>query len=139
MNTEKSFLIFTIILLALAGISTGCGRKISMEKKKNIEFTIVQQGDSPEELQKMIAEKRESKFHLSYKDKEEMYICVGYGKQATGGYSVKVKEVYITENAICVDTTLIGPSENDLVLKAPSYPYVVIKIEYLNRKVIYDD
>ena len=110
-----------------------------MEKEENLEFTVVQQGDCPEELQRLIAQKREEKFHLSYKDNGEMYICVGYGKQATGGYSVNVKEVYTTENAICVDTTLIGPNENDLVLKAPSFPYVVIKVEYLERKIIYDD
>ena len=66
-------------------------------------------------------------------------ICIGYGKQATGGYSIKVKEVYLTEDAVCVDTILIGPNENDLVLKAPSYPYVVIRTECLDGKIIYDD
>ena len=136
MNRKKIILLFFLIVIV---INMGCGRKISREKEKNIEFTIVQQGDVPEELQKIIAQKREEKFHLSYKDDDEMYICIGYGKQATGGYSIKVKEVYLTEAAVCVDTILIGPNENDLVLKAPSYPYVVIKTGYLNRKILYDD
>lgn len=132
-------ILFILLILILIAISIGCSDKISMEKEENLEFTVVQQGDCPEELQRLIAQKREEKFHLSYKDNGEMYICVGYGKQATGGYSVNVKEVYTTENAICVDTTLIGPNENDLVLKASSFPYVVIKVEYLERKIIYDD
>lgn len=131
--------LFILLILILIVISIGCSDKISMEKEENLEFTVVQHGDCPEELQRLIAQKREEKFHLSYKDNGEMYICVGYGKQPTGGYSVNVKEVYTTENAICVDTTLIGPNENDLVLKASSFPYVVIKVEYLERKIIYDD
>lgn len=136
MNRRKIILLLFFIVVI---INMGCGKRISREKKSNIGFTIVQQGDAPEELQKLIAEKRDEKFHLTYKDDDEMYICIGYGKQATGGYSIKVKEVYLTEDAVCVDTILIGPNENDLVLKAPSYPYVVIRTECLDGKIIYDD
>ena len=120
MYKEKYILI--IIVFIVCSINTGCGKNISLEKEGNINFTLVQQGDIPEELQKLIAQKREEKFHLSYKDNGEMYICVGYGRQETGGYSGKVKEVYLTKNGICIDITIIEPPENNLVLKSPSYP-----------------
>ena len=50
----------------------------------------------------------------------------------------------MTGNSIYVDTNLIGPDpENRELYKAQekdsaSYPYVILKIEYLDKSVVFD-
>lgn len=73
-----------------------------------------------------------------------MYICVGYGKQETGGYSITVNDLYLTANAIYVDTNLIGPEPENRELyhaqetEGASYPYIVVKMQYLDKAVVFD-
>lgn len=62
---------------------------------------------------------------------------VGYGEQESGGYSIAVKELYLTENAIVADTELIGPQSGEETGVEKSYPYVVVKTEYLEHPVIF--
>lgn len=134
MRKMSCFIIFGIAIMFV-----GCGiKKIDSQKEENIEYIIVEEDSIPEQLKKIIVEKKEKIFQLAYKDGEDMYICVGYGKQPTGGYSIKVKEIYSTKNCICIDTTLIGPNENQLVLKAASFPYIVVKINNSKKTVIYN-
>lgn len=116
----------------------GCRyEKLDSKKVSDVDFTVMDMTQIPTELEEQIVEKRGREFTLVYKVDGEMYLCVGFGKQLTGGYSVKVKDVYITENTLCVDTTLIGPKENKLVLKACSYPCIVIKVENIDKKVVF--
>ena len=57
-------------------------------------------------------------------------------------YSITVNDLYLTANAIYIDTNLIGPApENKELYKAQerngaSYPYVVVKMEYLDEAVV---
>ena len=67
-----------------------------------------------------------------------LYICVGYGEQATGGYSITVKELYLTDNAIYVDTNLKGPSPEELQNPVKSYPYIVLKTENMDKTVVFE-
>lgn len=57
----------------------------------------------------MIVEKGTEPFQLTYSDDQNLYISIGYGQQKTGGYSIAVDELYLTEDAIYVGTTLLGP------------------------------
>ena len=119
---------------------TACDKgTISTEKKSDIDFTIMEEADVPDELDDIIKGKKEKKFKLSYSDKENTYIVVGYGEQSTGGYSITVDELFLTENAIYINTTLVGPEENELVLKAKTYPYIVVKIEYMDKNIVFDE
>ena len=86
----------------------------------------------------MIEQKKEKSFKFTYEDGQYLYICVGYGKQETGGYSITVNELYLTENAIYVDTNLLGPAADTEKIAAETYPYVVLKTEYLDRNVVFD-
>ena len=45
-------------------------------------------------------ERKAENFKLTYSDKQYLYICIGYGEQETGGYSIAVNELYLTDNAI---------------------------------------
>lgn len=125
-----------VLLLCLVFIS-GCGISEDYEKVKDLDFTVVTEEEIPEELYNVIEEKKEAEFNLTYKDGDYLYIVSGRGQQETGGYSMAVSELYLSDNAICVDVDLIGPSADEEVSKAKSYPYIVIKIESLDLPVIF--
>ena len=90
--------------------------------------------------QKIHVEKGTEPFHLTYSDDQNLYISIGYGQQKTGGYSIAVDELYLTEDAIYVGTTLLGPEITGQKKGAekPSTPYIVIKTEFLDKTVIYE-
>ena len=74
-------------------------------------------------------------------EEEKIYRqLIGYGQQKTGGYSIAVDELYLTEDAIYVGTTLLGPEITGQKKGAekPSTPYIVIKTEFLDKTVIYE-
>ena len=62
----------------------------------------------------------------------------GYGEQATGGYSIRIKDCYLTSNAVLFDTELVGPRKGESVSANPSYPYIVIKTESREETVIFE-
>ena len=86
----------------------------------------------------MIETKKQEEFQLSFQDGNYLYLCVGYGEKETGGYSICVKDLYLTESSIVLDTTLLGPKTNgDKKIPGKSYPYIVIKMEYIDAVVIF--
>jgi hypothetical protein len=130
-----------VLLLTIAITTAGlCSCKVENEdikKLKDLEFTVVEDADLPGELKDIIDQKKENPFKLSYSNKDYLYIVVGYGKQNSGGYSVSIDELYLTSNAIYIDTNLIGPSEGDMVTQGVTYPYVVAKLEFMEKSVVF--
>ena len=120
---------------------TGCGlfqkEKI---KLRDLDFTVLSEGKIPEELKTVIAEKGNEPFQLTYSDNQNLYISIGYGQQKTGGYSIAVDELYLTDDAIHVSTSLLGPDITGQKEGAgkPTTPYIVIKTELLDKIVLYD-
>lgn len=129
----------TGLVLLLCMFLTGCTKeKTGPEKVRDLELTVVAKENLPEELLQIIESKKETPFKFTFNDGEYLYICVGYGKQESGGYSITVKDLYLTQNAIYAKTCLIGPEPdvpNDGVC---SYPYIVLKTEYLDYSVVFD-
>ncbi|MBE7719645.1 MAG: protease complex subunit PrcB family protein [Lacrimispora celerecrescens] len=109
----------------------------SGDKVRDLEFTVVADADIPQELRQIIAEKQQSPFKLTYSDDQNLYIVVGYGKQASGGYSIAVNELYLTDNSIVLDTELIGPEKGENTGAEPSYPFIVIKTEMSELPVVF--
>ena len=117
---------------------TGCSvEKENQDKVRDLEFTVVGEADLPEELKNLVMEKKAAPFKLTYSNDQGLYIVVGYGEQATGGYSISVNELYLTENSIVIDTELKGPEKGEDVGAEKSYPYIVAKTEYLENPVIF--
>lgn len=130
-------LLLTIVIIMIG--LTGCKAKDTEVKKlKDLDFTVVEDADIPGELKEIIDEKKEEPFKLSYSNKDYLYIVVGYGKQNSGGYSIAVDDLYLTDNAIYIDTNLIGPSSEDMVSQGVTYPYVVVKLEYREERVVFE-
>lgn len=102
-----------------------------------MEFTIVEEREIPEGLKTKIDEKKTNEFKITYKDGEDLYIAVGYGERATGGYSISVNDLYLGKNAIHITTTLIGPSKEETVTQVLTYPYIVVKTPFREEPVVF--
>ncbi len=117
----------------------GCSvERTNGTKVSDLEYSIVEEGELPEELHAMIEEKKAADFKLTYEADDALYIVRGYGEQATGGYSIRINECYLTSNAVLFDTELVGPRKGESVTKSPSFPYVVIKTGCQEKPVVFD-
>lgn len=124
------------ILFLLGCILGGCTGK-EEEKVKDLEFTVIGQNEIPKELADIIEQKKGAEFKLTYTDGGDLYIAVGYGEQQTGGYSITVPKLYLTENSIVIQTELQGPEQAGGEQAAPSYPYIVVKTPFVEEPVVF--
>ena len=125
----------TLAVLLFAG---GCNvSKDDGKKTRDLEFNVVGDSDVPAELKQIITEKTLQPFKLTFNDEQNLYIVVGYGPQSTGGESIAVKELYLPENSIVIDTELLGPEKGENPAPETSYPYIVVKTENLENPVIF--
>lgn len=126
---------FWLIMAIVCILITGCKEE---EKIRDLDFTVVAKECVPDELLNEITEKKQDKFQMSFRDGNYLYLCVGYGRQNGGGYSICVKDLYLTEKSIVLDTTLLGPNRNkETDIKSDTFPYIVIKMEYIDATVIF--
>jgi hypothetical protein len=137
MRNREKCAVAAAVLLCIAALMCGCGIRLDDEKVEDLEFTVVSEQELPEALQDQIELKKEEAFTMTYSDNEFLYIAKGYGMQETGGYSIAVQDCYLTENTICFGTALSGPAEGESVEKAPSYPFIVIKLELREETVVF--
>ena len=86
----------------------------------------------------MIAEKETQVFKLTYADQGALYVAEGYGEQSTSGYSIEVKDCYETENAVYVRTNLMGPAKDEQIVETETYPYIVIKMEFIDKNIVFE-
>lgn len=130
------------IILCLLGIMLfACACSMSSSERiklRDLDFTVLSEDMIPAELKTVIEERKAESFKLTYSDKENLYIVIGYGQQQTGGYSIAVNELYLTDNAIYVNTSLLGPDASEKSKQEPSWPYIVIKTELLDETVIFE-
>lgn len=132
---RKITLLFVSLSLILGLM--GCDKLTATDKVRDLEFTIVEEGEIPEEFRTLIEEKKQGEFRLTYNDDKFLYIATGFGTKPTGGYSIQVKELYLTENSIYIDTELLGPEKKETAGTQPSQPYIVVKIEARGEPVVF--
>lgn len=135
-----SLLLLMIMVIgtgALAMSVSGCSKAESEEKLTPADFTVVCYEDIPKDFLREIEEKKETDFKLTCISDGWLYIARGYGKQNTGGYSIAVNEVSVSDNAVYFDSELIGPKQGEAANKLATYPYVVVKIEDAGRSVVF--
>lgn len=136
---RKSFSRLILCIPALVCVLTGCsGVRLNEEKVRDISYTVTSEDRLPEELKMLIDGKKQEPFKMTYQDEGYLYICEGYGQQPTGGYSIQVDNVYMTENAIYFSSTLLGPAEGEPKSDVPSFPYIVVKIEFQDKTIVFD-
>lgn len=143
MKTGKTWIVSIIILVLLIILGMqiqGCKFKIipQEQERREVEFVIVSEECVPKEVATLIENRKEEEMKLTYVDGEDRYIIIGYGKQNTGGYSIYIKELYATENALYVDTCLLGPSKESKPKNVPSYPVIVLQISEMGLPVVFN-
>lgn len=134
MKKILSTILSLCILLTLCACSA---KELATEKIRDIDITVIKEEDIPEELMTMIKEKETTPFKLTYADQGALYIAEGYGEQPTSGYSIEVKECFETKNAIYLHTNLIGPAKEERIVEKATYPYIVIKMEFIDKNVVF--
>lgn len=127
-----------ILLLMLISLNGCIVEKKEPKKIRDLDFALVEDSRVPESLMELINDKKATEMKITMDDGEVKYIVAGYGTQKTGGYSISVDELYLTDNAIHINTTLIGPAKGEPVLEAESFPYVVLQMGYLDKSVIFE-
>ena len=133
---RKRYLVLSICLLCLL---CGCSIKTDDEEKiRDIDFTVVDKQEIPEELEEFISEQGKEAFEITFGDEGYLYIVKGYGRQESTGYSIEVEECYETSALIHIRTTLHGPSKGEDILEKETFPYIVIKIEYSEKNVVFE-
>lgn len=142
MQRNKKVLLFAIagiVIVVIALILFSCKiTKTSPKKVADLDYTVVEDQDVPEELMKIINEKKNNSLRLTYSTKDYIYIVAGYGIQPTSGYSIKLNQVYLGENSIYIDSNLIGPAKGEEVTDKETFPYIVIKIEKRDEPVVFN-
>lgn len=130
---------FTLVIVMLSVFTLGCQKEdTTADKVRDLDFTVVATENIPDELMEHVEEEKTQAFYRTYSDGDFMYLCVGYGEQETGGYSIAVNELYLTEDSVCLDTTLMGPGPGEEQIASKSYPYIVICTEYIDCPVIFE-
>ena len=128
-----------LLLVFLAAFFAGCGEKVNKpEKIKDIEYTVQEESQVPEELLAKMKEKQKEAFQMTYVTDGYMYIAKGYGTQKTSGYSVRMLELYEAAEGIVFSAELLGPAKDEPVLQVETYPYIVIKIPDLGLDILFN-
>lgn len=139
MKRKRISLLIGCIFLVMFVCVSGCSISTNQtEKVEDCNYTVVEPAEIPKELIEILEEKKAEPFRLSYADTGYLYLCIGYGKQVGGGYSIAIDQLYETENTICFGTTLIGPKEQEKT-NAETYPYIVVKMEQIDKEIVYLD
>lgn len=134
MKKILSTILSICILMTLCGCSA---KELATEKIRDIDFTVVKEEDIPEELMTQIKEKETTPLKLTFADQGALYIAEGYGEQPTSGYSIEIKECFETKNAIYLHTNLLGPAKEERIVEKATYPYIVIKMEFIDKNVVF--
>ena len=131
------FLRIVLTAAVLALLLSGCRFvRVEEEERKPVDYIVVERRDIPEELSRLMEEKKEKEFQLSYETGDDLYLAKGYGRQMSGGYSIQVEELGESSNGIFFVTKLLGPKD----LKeagVPSYPCIVIKTRKQEKPVTF--
>ena len=132
---KRLFLLLCVAVFLLCSCSMS---KEDGEKVQDLDFTVVQEAEIPPELLSLIEEKKTEAMKHTWTNGDYLYVIIGYGEQKTSGYSIIVEDLYLTSNAICVNTELLGPGNGEETAAATTCPYMVLKLENLNMPVVFE-
>lgn len=134
----KKRILGCLVALALLCTMAGCETvEEGGERGKDWDYTVVPTADIPADFLAEIDSKKINAFQMSYQEAEYLYIAVGYGEQASGGFNIKVVGLYEQGSSLCMETSLNGPGEDEIVSDKASYPYIVVKTQKTDKEVKY--
>ncbi|MBQ8086623.1 MAG: protease complex subunit PrcB family protein [Lachnospiraceae bacterium] len=136
---KRRYLVYMIMIVSFLIVSlTACEfRKTSVEKVKDLDYTVCDESRLPHELVKLINDKKKEPFKFTYRTNDYLYIVVGYGAQDRVDLNVMMTELYLTENAIFVETDLTTKETTTLEDGLVSYPWIAVKCELYDVPVTF--
>lgn len=130
------YIISVILCVCLFACSLmGCSEEKESERGKDWDYTVVPTADCPADFLSEINKKKINAFQMTYDDGEYCYLAVGYGEQETNGFSIKVLGLYEKGESLCLETSLVGPEEDQVVSNKKSTPYIVVKTQKTEKKI----
>ena len=131
--------LWAALLLFLALTVSGC-RIVSTEggEQQAVEYTVLRGEALPPEVERLIREQEGQAFQMTYKSGGYLYIPRGYGEQKSGGYSIQVEEVSVSDSALHFRTRLIGPATREEQKGESSLPWLVVKTEDPGLPVVFE-
>lgn len=123
--------------LLLVRVVSGGFQTRDTRRLKEPDYTVLDQEEVPEELWSQIELRRSRPFHLTWQDGEELYLVEGYGTKETGGYSIRVRDCYLSSDTLYIDTELVGPMKGETVREAESFPVIVVKTRARQQDVVF--
>ena len=128
-----------ILLIVMCCSLWGCSiEKVRAKDGVKPEYTVMKEEEFPDKVRELVEQNREKEFQITYQDNGFLYLMKGYGKQETGGYSIQVQDLSLWDNAIHLETMLLGPEEGEELTGEPSFPCLVIKMKYREEPVIFE-
>ena len=128
-----------ILLIVMCCSLWGCSiEKVRAKDGVKPEYTVMKEEDFPDKVRELVEQNREKEFQMTYQDNGFLYLMKGYGKQETGGYSIQVQDLSLWDNAIHLETMLLGPEEGEELTGEPSFPCLVSKMKYREEPVIFE-
>lgn len=130
-----------LLFLMLCMLLAGCNYK-GKDVRSDIEFTVCCEKDIPEDFLKIIEDKKQNPFAMSYVTDNEMYVAVGYGAHNQRNLNVVVEDFYVTDKAIYLDTNLfttkMTPTDAARTGEVSMYPYIVLKCDIYDYPIYYN-
>lgn len=139
MKKKRYCFVAVMVVAFLISVLSGCRiEETDDTKKKDLDYTICDESKLPVALVELIQEKKKEPFKLSYRTKDYLYIVVGYGAQDRADLSIHLKELYLTDNAILVETELQSLENEKLKEDKLAYPWIAVKCQLYEEQVIFE-
>ena len=100
-----AYLLICTLLVATIG---GCAfQKDAGDQYKACDFTVLKTGEIPDEVSQLITKQGDEAFQMVYRSDGWLFCMRGYGKQKTGGYSIRILDVGIRGEMLRIPTSRI--------------------------------
>ena len=129
----KKTIFFSILIIMLCFIITGCKKENNKKEKlvENIDYTVRRYNGSYLDL----SERGYYIDTLNEPDAPYLYI-ICMGRKYTGGYSLKIKEVYKIGDKTEVIVNENIPPEESIVTQVITYPTIVIEFPKAQENIV---
>lgn len=135
---KKFTYIFICALLAV--IMHGCAIQDNTDGAyKAVDYTVVKVEEIPGEVQELIKNQGNEAFQMVYRSDGWLYVMRGYGRQKTGGYSIRILDVGISKDMLHIKSELLGPQTKEEQKGNGSCPYFVLKLEDPGYPVMFEE